>query len=65
MSDYIFCARKKNNPRINVRVCQTKCIFRDSCKEFLAYKEKVGDKAPLFNPGLIVPPLLNPIISKT
>jgi len=41
MSDYIYCTRKKNNPRINVRVCQKKCIFRDDCKEYLAHKATV------------------------
>lgn len=65
MSDYIYCSRKKNNPRINVKVCETKCIYRNNCKEFLAYKSKVDDKAPLFKPGLVISPLLNPIASKS
>jgi hypothetical protein len=64
MSDYIFCTRKKNNPRINVRVCQKKCIFRDDCKEFLAHKATVEDQSSIFNPRLIMSPLLNPMASK-
>lgn len=64
MSDYIFCTRKKNNPRINVRVCQKKCIFRDNCKEFMAYKATVEDQSSIFNSRLIMAPLLNPMASK-
>jgi hypothetical protein len=37
MVDYIVCQKKRNSPRLNVRVCQEKCPFRDECKEYLNY----------------------------
>ncbi len=57
MADYIFCMRKKSNPRIDVRICQEKCPFKDNCPEYLAYKKlctetvmssKLGE-SPLLN----------------
>lgn len=36
MSDYIVCLRKRNNPRMNVRVCQHKCPDKEDCKAYLA-----------------------------
>jgi hypothetical protein len=35
MSDYIVCLRKRNNPRMNVRVCQHKCPDKEDCKAYL------------------------------
>ena len=66
MSDYIFCSRKRNAPRMNVRVCQKKCIFKDDCREFLTYQQEqiLKDQSPIFNSKLIMPPLLNPMESK-
>jgi hypothetical protein len=37
MSDYIVCHRKRNAPRINVRLCHEKCPFRNDCKEYMDY----------------------------
>ena len=36
MSDYIVCLKKRNNPRMNVRVCQHKCPDKEDCKAYLA-----------------------------
>lgn len=42
MADYLFCQKKRNTPRISVRICQEKCSFKDECKEYLAHiKESV------------------------
>lgn len=50
MADYIVCHRKRNSPRLNVRVCREKCPYKENCKEYLDYlKMRVPDSnAPLF-----------------
>jgi len=32
---YIVCDKKKNNPRVSIKICQEKCALRDEC---LAYR---------------------------
>jgi len=64
MADYIFCMRKKNNPRIDVRICQKKCPFKDECPEFLDYQRNSTDQSSILNSRLIISPLLNPMASK-
>lgn len=39
MAEYIVCNRKRNSPRLNVRICKEKCPFKDDCKEYLAYQK--------------------------
>ncbi len=47
MSNYIVCRKKRNNPRMHVRICQAKCDLKDDCKEFISYlKILVQDKNP-------------------
>ena len=36
MSIYIVCLKKRNNPRIDIRVCQKKCDLKDDCKEYIS-----------------------------
>lgn len=38
MSSYILCHRKRNLPRVDVRVCEQRCQDREVCKEFRAYQ---------------------------
>ena len=64
MADYLFCTRKKNNPRINVRICKEKCPLKDRCPEFLAYQERSGNQSSILNSRLIISPLLNPMASE-
>ena len=64
MADYLFCQKKKNNPRIDVRICQRKCALRGECPEYLAYERSIKDQAPILSSGLIMPPLLSPVASK-
>jgi hypothetical protein len=39
MSDYIVCQKKRNNPRMNIRICQHKCAEKDDCQEFLSHSK--------------------------
>lgn len=39
MPVYIVCHKKRNNPRMDVRICELKCSFKDECKEFNANHE--------------------------
>jgi len=42
MSDYIVCNKKRNNPRMNIRICQKKCKLIEKCKEYLSYHENLA-----------------------
>ena len=37
MSFYIVCQKKRNNPRMDVRICQKKCALKDDCKEYISF----------------------------
>ena len=64
MADYIYCLKKKNNPRIDVRICEAKCSFKEECPEFIAYQERSASQSAILNSGLTMSPLLNPMASK-
>jgi hypothetical protein len=64
MGDYIYCLRKKNNPRMDVRICQEKCPLNDQCLEFVAYQKRASNQSLVSNPRPIIPPLLSPMASK-
>jgi hypothetical protein len=36
MTDYIVCHKKRNSPRLNVRICEEKCASKPVCKDYLA-----------------------------
>ena len=36
---YIVFQKKRNNPRMDIRVCQKKCDLKDDCEEFCAINE--------------------------
>lgn len=40
MPHYIVCHRKRNNPRMDIRVCEQKCPAKEDCKEFLAQRDR-------------------------
>ena len=47
MAHYIVCHRKRNNPRMDVRICENKCPEKDTCEEFQAYhKTMMQEEAP-------------------
>ena len=37
MASYIVCHKKRNNPRMDVRICQKKCDLKDDCQEYQEY----------------------------
>jgi len=39
MSHYIVCYKKRNNPRMDVRVCEKKCALKEECKELALYRD--------------------------
>ena len=41
MSDYIVCQKKRNNPRMDVRICEKKCALKDECEEFASFHNKM------------------------
>ncbi len=34
MPVYVVCRKKRNNPRMDVRICELKCDLREECNEF-------------------------------
>jgi len=45
MSFYIVCQKKRNNPRMDIRICQKKCELKDDCKEYISlHKVAVQEK---------------------
>jgi hypothetical protein len=36
MPDYIVCQKKRNNPRMDVRICERRCPEKSECREYLA-----------------------------
>ncbi len=52
MNNYVVCQKKRNSPRLNVRICQEKCPLKHECKEYLTYIElSTGQKKVLVSPG--------------
>ena len=37
MPSYIVCQKKRNNPRMDIRICQKKCELKNDCEEFIAF----------------------------
>ena len=37
MADYIVCHRKRNSPRLSIRICEEKCPFKEACKEYTTH----------------------------
>ena len=52
MSYYIVCQKKRNNPRVDIRMCEKKCPSKDDCQQYIAY-HNIGleDKHLDLNPG--------------
>lgn len=47
MSSYIVCHRKRNNPRVDVRICEKKCPSSGDCTEYLAYHKIMPQDKPV------------------
>jgi hypothetical protein len=37
MSHYIVCHKKRNNPRMDTRICERKCLSKEDCKEYISH----------------------------
>ena len=64
MADYLFCTRKKNTPRIDVRICQNRCTYKEECREYLAYRRRSEEQSSVMDSRLIMPPLLQPMATE-
>jgi hypothetical protein len=56
MPDYIVCRKKRNNPRMDIRICEKRCPFKEECKDFRAHHETPSSQ------NEIAPPLQPPSI---
>jgi hypothetical protein len=36
MVNYVVCHKKRNAPRLSIRICEEKCECKNDCKEYLA-----------------------------
>ncbi len=43
MADYIVCQKKRNTPRIDVRICEKKCPLKEACEAYKAYLRQTFD----------------------
>ena len=41
MTHHIVCKKKRNNPRMDVRICERKCDLKDECEE---YKDHIASR---------------------
>jgi hypothetical protein len=51
---YIVCQKKRNNPRMDIRICMAKCDLKDDCLEFQAATSDIPiqkDNPPKEPPG--------------
>jgi len=53
MAHYIVCHKKRNNPRMDIRICEKKCPEKDECSEYLACRKIMfqdGEVSPAAEP---------------
>ena len=46
MSYYIVCQKKRNNPRMDIRICGKKCDIKDECAEYKSSSKIVMQNSP-------------------
>jgi len=46
MPQYIVCYKKRNNPRMDIRICEQKCPVKEDCKEFLSQRDQQLEPCP-------------------
>ncbi len=52
MPVYIVCRRKRNNPRMDVRICEMKCNLKEDCSEFKTHEKNAqSEKSALTASG--------------
>lgn len=42
MTDYLYCSRKKNNPRVHHSVCEKNCNKYKKCTSYAKWYESTG-----------------------
>lgn len=47
MSYYIVCQKKRNNPRMDIRICDKKCNMKDECAEYKALSKVLLQNNPI------------------
>jgi len=53
MSYYIVCQKKRNNPRMDIRICDKKCDMKNECGEYKSYcKELIRENSSLQLSGI-------------
>ena len=35
---YLVCQKKRNNPRIDVKICKAKCDMKETCREWKEFE---------------------------
>lgn len=45
--DYLYCGKKKSNPRLHYKICETKCPFSKNCVYFKVFKNTNPEVYPL------------------
>jgi hypothetical protein len=56
MPDYIVCQKKRNNPRMDIRICERRCPEKGECKEYLA-QHRIASQAAQPAPQEDAPPV--------
>ncbi|MBU2550997.1 MAG: hypothetical protein KKB20_21480 [Proteobacteria bacterium] len=51
MAEYVYCQKKANKPRMDVRVCLAKCPDREPCPELTAFSRANGQDFRLERPA--------------
>ena len=47
MARYIVCHRKRNTPRVDIRICERKCPYRNQCEDFIATRQTPSASASI------------------
>lgn len=46
LSEYVYCLKKRNRPRLHYTICESKCRYNKSCVAFKSFKETRPDLYP-------------------
>jgi len=46
MDDYLYCGKRKNQPRIHHLICENRCRYRKKCVFYNQWLEEVAGKKP-------------------
>lgn len=57
MTTYIVCQKRRNSPRMDIRVCTAKCRRKDGCQEYVQHTQS---PRPTGNRALPIPLATHP-----